>query len=221
LHRKKAAAPTVKRARPAAARKRRSADDLMARIVEAARAEFKARGFGGATTAAIARRADVTEAQLFRYFGSKSTLFRETIFKPIDEHLLRFTQEHPHAQQGSRKEMNRLYTRELLRFIRENADMLKSLVVAQLYDAGTADGVGKIGSLAAYFDHAAAMMKARLKGKSKVPPELVVRLAFVFVLGSVLFRDWIFPSGLASDDEITAAVSDFLMAGVDAAATAR
>jgi hypothetical protein len=64
-------------------------------------------------------------------------------------------------------------------------------------------------------------MKARLKGKSKVPPELVVRLAFVFVLGSVLFRDWIFPSGLASDDEIAAAVGDFLMAGVDAAAAAR
>jgi AcrR family transcriptional regulator len=69
---------------PAARRKRRSPGELNARILKAAAAEFRRAGYIGATTAAIAQKADVTEAQLFRYFGSKSNLFREAIFRPLD-----------------------------------------------------------------------------------------------------------------------------------------
>ncbi len=62
----------------------------MDRIIRAAADEFKASGFTGATTAAIARNAEVTEAQLFRYFASKAELFRESVFKPLNQHFLDF-----------------------------------------------------------------------------------------------------------------------------------
>lgn len=199
-------------------RKRRSAEDIMNRIVKAAGEEFKRCGFAGTTTAAIAREAEVTEAQLFRYFGSKSNLFRETIFKPIDQLLLNFTNEHTPDAGGSEtpREIARLYTKELQRFITEHSEMLTSLVVAQTYDVGTAHGVGKINSLGAYFDHSAGMMVRRLKGKQAVDPQLTVRMAFVAVLGSVMFRDWLFPPGLASDAEIEEAVSQFVLKGISA-----
>jgi AcrR family transcriptional regulator len=212
---KKKPGSTRKRALPAA-RKRRSAEDILDRIVQAAAEEFARGGYSGATTAAIARRAEVTEAQLFRCFGSKSELFLETIFKPLDQHFLDFIDAHlPEIQDPSTiRERTHLYTTELQHFIRKHSRMLISLVVAQTYDEGTAHGVGKINSLSTYFDRAAGMMATRLKGQSDTEVQVMARLAFASVLASVMFRDWIFPAGLAREEEIDAAVNAFVMKGV-------
>jgi len=141
-------------AAPAARRKRRSPEDILNRILQAAAEEFKRYGFAGATTAAIARKADVTEAQLFRYFGSKSSLFRETIFKPLDWHLSNFVNEHlgELGKEANIRAMTTLYTTELQRFISKHSQMLTSLVVAQTYDSGSAHGVGEADSLRTFFD---------------------------------------------------------------------
>jgi AcrR family transcriptional regulator len=199
-------APTVKRTR-------RSRDDLLERIVQAAREEFKRNGFAGATTAAIARTAAVTEAQLFRYFGSKANLFRETIFKPVDQHFTDFLNRHmPEIRKAtSNAAMTDLYATELQRFIRENSGILASLVVAQTYESDTARPA--IDSLHTYFDRCAYLMGQRLKGRMKVDPRLTVRVIFGAVLASVMFKDWIFPAGLATDEEITTAVNDFVKEG--------
>ena len=205
---------TPRRGRPRAEKRtRRSRDDIMNRIVQAAREEFQRGGFTGATTAAIARKAEVTEAQLFRYFGSKSTLFRETIFKPIDQHFVQFLSQHmPEIRESaSVAAMTDLYATELQRFIRENSGVLASLVVAQTYETGTAHPA--IGSLHTYFDRCAALMGQRLKGRTKIDPRLTVRVIFGAVLASVMFKDWIFPTGLATDEDITAAVNDFIKEG--------
>jgi AcrR family transcriptional regulator len=198
--------PTVKRTR-------RSRDDILNRIVQAAREEFQRSGFTGATTAAIARKADVTEAQLFRCFGSKSNLFRETIFKPVDQHFLQFLNQHmPEIRKAaSNAAMTDLYATELQRFIRENAGVLASLVVAQTYESGTEHPA--IDSLHTYFDRCASLMRERLKGRTKVDPRLTVRVVFGAVLASVMFKDWLFPAGLATEEEITAAVNDFIKEG--------
>lgn len=209
------------RRRVGAKRRRRSADDLLNRIVQAAAGEFKRRGFAGTTTAAIASKADVTEAQLFRYFGSKSNLFRETIFKPVDQHLLHFIDTHmPDGDDpADARKRTQLYTTELQRFISRNSQMLTSLVVAQTYDAGTTDGVAQINSLNKYFERSAAIMTSRLKGEPRVDPKLLVRLAFASVLASVMFREWIFPPGLATDEQIDAATIDFMLEGIGANAS--
>jgi len=193
----------------------------MNRIVQAAAAEFMRCGFAGTTTAAIARKADVTEAQLFRYFGSKSNLFRESVFKPIDQHLQNFTNEHPpdFGEAAAVRRMTNLYTTELQRFISAHSEMFTSLVVAQTYDSAAGHGVSQINSLRTFFDHAASLMRARLKGTPKVDPDLLVRVTFGAVLANVMFRDWIFPPGLANDEQITAAVNAFVMEGVGANST--
>jgi AcrR family transcriptional regulator len=214
-----AAPPAAKRKprSPAARRKRRSPGDVLNRIVQAATEEFKRNGFAGTTTAAIARRAEVTEAQLFRYFGSKSNLFRETVFKPLDQFFLDFIDKHTlDPGRDARVEMTNLYTSELQHFIRENSGLLISLVVEQAYDPDAAHGVGKINSLGAYFDRGAALMSQRLKKPARVEPRLMVRLAFVSVLASVIFKDWIFPEGLAADEQIEAAINVFVREGIGA-----
>jgi AcrR family transcriptional regulator len=59
------------------------ATDKEKSIIEAAVALIGERGIDGATTAAIAKRAGVTEKTLFRYFPSKSDLVRRVLFPMI------------------------------------------------------------------------------------------------------------------------------------------
>ncbi len=59
------------------------ATDKERSIIDAAVALIGERGVDGATTAAIAKRAGVTEKTLFRYFPSKSDLVRRVLFPMI------------------------------------------------------------------------------------------------------------------------------------------
>lgn len=65
-------------------------------VLAAARTAFTERGFSGASTAAIARAAAVTEGALFHHFASKTLLFRE-VFVTLEDELNR------HAQAASRQ----------------------------------------------------------------------------------------------------------------------
>jgi AcrR family transcriptional regulator len=203
---------------PAGKRKQRSTEELMQRIVQAATDEFKRAGYAGATTAAIARKAEVTEAQLFRYFPSKSELFKETVFNPLDAQLLAFT--NTHLTDGGAiahyPDMVALYTNELQRFIGDNVELITSLVAAETYEAEAGHGVGAISSLGKYFDRAAAIMQRRIKGKPAFDPKLMVRVTFTAVLACVMFKKWIFPAGLASEDEIRRVIDGFVLEGISA-----
>lgn len=199
-------------------RKRRSPEEIMDRLLQAAEEEFKRNGFAGATTAAIARRADVTEAQLFRYFATKADLFREAIFKPLNQHFLEFNARHladADKVQGFR-EMARLFITEQLQFLSNHSQMFMSLVVAEAYAPESTQGVGEIDSLRTYFERGAAMMSARVEKDPKVDPKLMVRVSFAAILACVIFKDWIFPKGMASRKEISAAITDFVIDGLSA-----
>lgn len=213
----KTTSPAMRRKRPASAlpRRRRSPEDILNRIVEAATGEFKRHGFAGATTATIARKAGVTEAQLFRCFESKANLFRETIFKPLDRHMSvymdQYLRDDDHTNLSEKAD---LYMTEFQQFIAEHAGMLTSLLVVQTYDRGDVQGVGEINSLRTYFERGAARLTKTTGGQTKADPRLLVRLSFVAVLGSILFKEWIFPPGLASEKEVQEVTYHFVMDGL-------
>lgn len=199
-------------------RKRRSSEEITDRLIRAAEEEFKRCGYAGATTAAIARRADVTEAQLFRTFASKADLFREAVFRPLNAHFERFNAEHiaNAADGGANRDNARLYITELQRFIEEHAQLFRALILTQTYGADDAHGVGAIDSLATYFDRGAAVQSNRVGDDAKVDPRLMVRVSFAAVLANMMFKDWLFPEGLAGDDEISTAIIEFVLDGINA-----
>ena len=67
----------------AAPRSRRSPAAIRSLVLEAARELFAERGFGDVTTREVAVRAGVTQAQVFRHFGSKARLFVEAAYQPF------------------------------------------------------------------------------------------------------------------------------------------
>jgi AcrR family transcriptional regulator len=72
---------------PVPRRKRLSAPERRATIVAAAREVFLEEGFSGARTRAIAERAEITEAVLYRHFASKEEIFASAVLAPLDELL--------------------------------------------------------------------------------------------------------------------------------------
>jgi AcrR family transcriptional regulator len=58
--------------------------DTRGQVLTAARAEFAARGYRGATVRGIAAKAEVDPALVHHYFGTKRDLFVETIQLPFD-----------------------------------------------------------------------------------------------------------------------------------------
>lgn len=65
--------------------KRRDRDDIALLLIEAAMVEFGAHGFDGASTVAIAKRADAHQPQINYHFSSKLELWRATVSHLFDE----------------------------------------------------------------------------------------------------------------------------------------
>lgn len=202
---------------PRPRRKRRSSDEIVDRVLTAAAEEFGQSGFAGATTAAIARRADVTEAQIFRLFASKQALFRAAIFTPLNRHFAEFHSANraPPDDENAMREVARRYICELQDFIAEHSRMFMTLIVASSYSPETNDWIGEMDGLRSYFDQGASSMRSNAE-RPRVEPELMVRVSFAAVLASLMFKDWLFPRGMASDGDIREAIVDFVIDGIRA-----
>src|SRR3954447_11117347 len=59
-------------------------------VIEAAMVEFAERGFEGASTEDIARRAGISQPYLFRLFGTKKELFKASVARCLRETLEMF-----------------------------------------------------------------------------------------------------------------------------------
>jgi AcrR family transcriptional regulator len=193
----------------------------MNRLIAAACEEFERNGYAGTKTAAIARRAGVAEWLIFTHFGSKARLFHDSIFKSLNQQFLGFCATHfvdLGDTEGLKKE-TRQYILELQQFVEHHAQMLTSLVFAQLYEGANVEGLSQFGGLHDYFSQGAAMATERLVGKPTIAPSLIVRISFATIMASVMFKDFLFPKGLATKEQIKAAISDFVMYGLDANAS--
>ena len=72
----------------------RDPESTRARILDAALAEFAAKGFAGARVDAIAAAARVNKRMLYHYFGNKRDLYREVVHRKVLDHGVR-TVENP------------------------------------------------------------------------------------------------------------------------------
>ncbi len=199
-------------------RPRRTPGEIRERLLVAAREEFNRCGFAGARTAAIARRAEVTEAQLFRYYDSKTALFEDAVFEHLNQHFSEFNARNPvgDAATTDHRELERLYIREFQQFLGEHAGSLLSLVVAGTHTDDDVSGIAAIDSLRSYFERGATMMAERVGDDARVDPALMVRVSFAAVLGCVIFKDWLFHELPVSANAVDDAIMEFVLDGINA-----
>jgi AcrR family transcriptional regulator len=201
---------------PKKRRRRRSTEEIIDRLLDAACVEFERNGYAGTKTATIAKRAGVTEALIFTNFGSKAKLFRDAIFKPLDRHFVDFCATHltEPGDNSGQLENAREYIEQLQDFIEAHSKMLSSLVAAQMYATDEVEGLSQVEGLHAFFNRATAGAMNRLTEKPRVDPRLLARVSFATILACTIFKGWLFPPGLATKEEISAAITDFLIYGL-------
>jgi AcrR family transcriptional regulator len=186
-------------------------------LLRAASEEFGRRGYAGATTAAIAKGADVAEIQMFRYFPSKAELFREAIFTPLVEHFRTFNAAHgPEAIDTSTVwDRARLYTSDLHTFLGEHAGaLISALVVEASEGARSASLRSAKADLQTFLDEVATVMTGRAQSVDAAQADLVVRIGFGAMLGCISYHDWLFPSASPTDPAISRAIGEFILAGI-------
>jgi AcrR family transcriptional regulator len=94
---------------------RQSAEERREAVLDAAQAEFAARGLHGASTEAIAKAAGISQPYVFRLFGTKKELFKATVVRCMRETLETFQR----AAEGKRGEdaldaMGSVYVTDLI-----------------------------------------------------------------------------------------------------------
>ena len=76
--------------------------------------------------------------------------------------------------------------------------------------------VGDIAGLRDYFAMGTRIMEGRVGTDLPVDAALMVRVSFAAVLANVMFKDWLFPKGMATDAAIRDAVIEFVIDGIRA-----
>lgn len=208
----------AKKASTSSGRKRRSTEEIVDRMHDAASAEFETNGYSRTKTAAIAQKAGVSEALLFKHFGSKANLFHDTIFRPINQHFTEFSAQHVIDSEDldGRLEVGRQYIGEMQEFIKQHSSTLMLLITSQNYDNSEVNGIGEISGLHEYFERTSNIVKDRTKEPPNIDPLLMACISFSTILSSVIFKDWLFPKGAADDQKINAAITDFVLGGLSA-----
>jgi AcrR family transcriptional regulator len=191
-------------------RQRRSREDVIGLIRDAALQLFAERGFAGATTQEIARKADVSETLLFRHFGGKANLYDAVVSAPFLKIMESFGEEQQQERRAGIEAPNaRKQSGELYDFFLENRDVFSALVLGNAaYDGNEPV---RLAGLEATFRQAADEVASVYSRVGKEPPfdiDIAVRLIFGMVAAAVLLRPLLFSARDASSDEIRAAITE-------------
>jgi len=189
----------------------------MQRLVDAARTQFAARGYGTATTRDIAKAADVSETLLFRYFGSKAGLFDHVVFTPFDDIARQFLT--PSSQPGAHPPAREIIA-AFLSFLEQNRDVVLTLAARGTDDTADEHSLHRQWQMQRHYAQGAALVRDRYKKTGEtpaVPPDLAARLGFGMVLATSLFGDWLFPEGMPPRDGLAQAI-DLLLTNIFALA---
>ncbi|OBH11759.1 hypothetical protein A5692_09905 [Mycobacterium sp. E342] len=181
-----------------AKRVRRTGDEVRARLLQAGLEVFAERGYAGASTKEISRRAKVAEVLLFRHFGNKDGLFEEAVLAPfqqfVDAYLSKW-EEHRQVAEQPLEDRVREYVDLLYRFFEQNRQLFDALLAARAHRP----------AVASRLDELFARLQKRtfeatiVFGLPMRNPALTTRLSFGLVMSAALHADMLFPSPSHAD----------------------
>ncbi|MGH2669006.1 MAG: TetR/AcrR family transcriptional regulator [bacterium] len=177
-------------------RVRRSPDQVRQLLLDAARAAFATNGYAGTSTREISERAGVSEALLFRHFGTKAQLFQRAIFDPFNEFVNSYLEdwrEHLAPSLEPAEVPSRNYVAGLYDLLREHRELVMALVAAHAYEVGVAEN-GEQAMLSGVLDRLQDVVEAEVarRGFTGVDIPVAIRLTFGMVMAMSVLDEWLF-----------------------------
>jgi AcrR family transcriptional regulator len=200
-----------------ASRSRRSPAAIRSLVLEAARELFAERGFGDVTTREVALRAGVTQAQVFRHFGSKARLFAEAAYQPFYDFVVGYVRrwaEQGHGMDTSAHDTE-VFVDGLYRLMLDNRGLLavvSGFAAAQPPELATATEAF-LREVFARLESEVAI-EARVRGDKTIDPAYAVRFTFALIFGVSVLDQSLFPSDARPGHAaIAAQMSGFILRG--------
>lgn len=191
------------------------------RIIQAALDLFAEHGFGGATTEAIARRAEVTEKTLFRRFGSKKHLFAKTVYPAMLRMLEPLAYKSLHAvlnsDYPSLRQLLHGVIAERIQFNREHPEILKLLAQGLLLHPDFREAFAEFWKLRLLPENKKMLRRARARGELCDLPDLAVLRAIISLTVGLCLHTLLFVPGKKGCDAKEAEILvDILLDGISA-----
>jgi AcrR family transcriptional regulator len=182
-------------------------------LLEAASDLFARQDYRSTTTREIAEAAGVTEALLFRHFGSKAALFRETMVVPFTSFVddFRRTWRAVVPEQTDEDELARHFVGQLYEVFVDHRGLIVTLLASEaLSDEEMAEaGIADIRSSLAVLGQISSEGMA-IRGMHSSQPDLAAYSTVAMIAGMVALRSTYFgtdqPSREAIVEELTQAI---------------
>jgi len=175
---------------------RRSSAAVRALVLGAAQELFDERGYDTVGTREIAERAGVTQAMIFRHFGTKATLFVEAVCQPFYGFVTDYVRRWADGQHGSASSARdtEAFVDGLYRLLLDNRNLLTALS-GRVGD--TAEHVESGAFLQQILDRLAREVAAEVSAQDNQTMDVTyaVRFAFALVYGVAMLDDTLFPAG--------------------------
>jgi AcrR family transcriptional regulator len=188
-------------------------------LLEAARDVFSEHGYARASTRAIAERAGIAEALLFRNFGSKAALFGEVALGPFQDFIDEWKELHP-GKDEVRSE--REITVDLISRAYDLFSKNRGLIITYIATSVFEPEVTRLESSPMFIEAINALARWAqtefLEARGLAPVNvLITNRAFIgMVMSMALFDAWLLPTdgGHPTRDEIISELTDFVLYGV-------
>jgi AcrR family transcriptional regulator len=168
-------------------------------IVAASRDLFARRGYEATTTRDIALEAGVTEAAIYRHFGSKSSLFETAVGHPYHQFMTDFMAQwtRDNLVPRSGEEVVADFVTGLYDALSANRDLILAYICAERFEAGA---LQRTGAESVVSRELRAMDEWVRRGSDQlafhdIDIPVTLRCSFAMVMGLVLHDDLLFEPG--------------------------
>jgi AcrR family transcriptional regulator len=201
-------------------RARRTADEVDRLLLAAARKAFAERGYSGTSTREISDAAGVSEALLFRHFGTKADLFDAAVLEPFHMFVGRFIAAWESQPVGnhSAEELCRQFLAGLYGLLKQHRELAMTLLGAMAFESrelgDQLETAPSFAMLLRRLEPVAAQEAAAQGFDFNVP--VAVRAVSAMALSMALLDPWLFPDDepRPSDDDIVTEMTQLMMHGL-------
>ena len=196
---------------------RRNSQEIRQLILHAALEVFAERSFAATTVGAIAERAGVTRAVLYRHFSGKAQLFEVALAQPFVEFLEEFRPYWEGRMQSSASDV--LVVHDLMSFLISKFARHRTALRILLFDAQDIDGDAAANALIAIRETLADFTELAAKGlQMRGYPldhvDLSVRATIYTAIGFALFDERLAPDDVSgSRTDVLNHITEFIHSG--------